>query len=86
MPFCKQHPQLLANYYYLDQPARRVCVLCKVNNSFLFTTTALANLMRSSAMGGIEGEVSAMSRHDALSLLCERVRGEYGREDEELIR
>jgi hypothetical protein len=57
-----------------------------VNNSFLFTTTALANLMRSSAVGATEGEGSAMSRHDALSLLCERVRGEYGREDEELIR
>ena len=86
MPFCKQHPQLLANYYYLEQPAKRVCVLCKVNNSLLFTTTALANLMRSSAIGVPEGENIAMSRHEALSLLSEKVRGDYGSEDEELIR
>jgi hypothetical protein len=42
--------------------------------------------MRSSAIGVPEGENIAMSRHEALSLLSEKVRGDYGRDDEELIR
>jgi hypothetical protein len=86
-PYCDSHPNSPSEYLALEQEIRRVCSLCPIHDNKYIVGNQQFQAIASSAFSELlQNEGRALLRHQELSEISVRLKGEYGRDDDEVLR
>lgn len=87
LPRCDSHADSPSDFLALEQDIRRLCTLCPIDGNKYVVGNQHFQAIASSAIAELlQNETRALRRHQELSEISLRLKGEFGRDDDEVLR
>lgn len=81
LPKCTAHQRQTSDFIVLDHEIRRACLLCPIEGNNSVSHQAFQSIILSSISELLQSEAKAFNRHNELTSILEKVKGEYSKDD-----